>query len=164
MLSVDESSSGPFAGERGRGCLRVFSDGRVVVAHWSRSGPVLIEKATGNESRAEATDSREHKLEEYEAAGLEDFLRSRAVQRLPESLKPPHRPIDFFETTVVNIPAQKGKPKQITTREYYVASLEEKSRYPPALIVLMEQIEEIERDVEQHGKPADPPTDCNLSK
>jgi hypothetical protein len=164
VLSVDESSSGPLAGDRGKGCLRVFSDGSVVASHRTRSGQVVIDKTTGKVERSEAVDTRQYKLEDYEVSQLLDFLKSKAVRRLPSSFEPPHRAIDFFEISAVRISTEDGKATEVTVREYYVASLEEKARYPSALIVLMEKIDEIERKSEEKGKPAELSADCHLKE
>jgi hypothetical protein len=53
--------------------------------------------------------------------------------------------------------------KQISIREFYVASLEEKTRYPAAVIILMGKIDEIEQEALDKGKPTEPPADCQLN-
>ena len=93
---------------------------------------------------------------------LSNYLESKAVKRLPESFPPPHRPIDYFGNVTVQIIDSKGESKQISTREFYVASLEEKSHYPSALIVLMARIDEIENETNEKGKPVEIPSDCRL--
>jgi hypothetical protein len=93
---------------------------------------------------------------------LSDLLESKALKRLPKKFDPPHRPIDYFERISVQIITTSGKVKQISTREFYVASLDEKARYPGALIVLMDKIDEIEHQANVKGKPIDIPSDCHL--
>jgi hypothetical protein len=77
---------------------------------------------------------------------------------------PPHPPTDFFETTSVQVILPDGKGKQVHTREYYVASLVEKTKYPSALIVLMDQVEQFEHAVAENGTPTEVPPDCKLDQ
>lgn len=160
-LKVDESATGPYAGQRSSGCLRVYADGKVIYARWW-TGVSITDKETGKKSTPEHTVSKEYRLEDYDVSGLSDFLQSKAVKKLRENFAPPHRPIDYIEGITVQVIGPKGKLKQISTREFYVASLEEKTRYPSALILLMNKIEEIEKVVSDKGKPTEIPPDCRL--
>jgi hypothetical protein len=142
--------------------LRIYSDGKVTYASWWNSAATIVDKKTGEASRPEHTVSVEHKLEDGDSWELSSFLDSKAVRRLPGKFDPPHRPIDYLEAVSVKIVDSKGKTKQILTREYYVASLEEKTRYPATLIVLMDKISEIEKEANDKGKPIAVPADCSL--
>jgi hypothetical protein len=161
LLQVDESSSGPTGGAKSRGCVRIYSDGRAISAHWSRAGFTLVDEAK-KKTTPEKESSTEFKLDEFEAPELDQFLHSRAVRKLSSDFKPPHSAIDYFELTIVQIPVSDRSPKRITAREYYVASLVEKSRYPSALIVMLDKISEIEQSAYAKGKPTPPPADCKL--
>lgn len=162
ILKVDQTVSGPFGGQRSLTCLRVFADGKVLYATWWNSAATLIDKGTGRESRPEYTVSKEYRLEDTDVWDLSSLLESKAVKKLREEFGPPHPPIDYFESTSVEIMERKGKPKRISTREFYVADLEEKTRYPSALIVLMDRIDEIQKEAYEKGKPTQVPTDCGL--
>ena len=162
ILKVDENVNGPYGGQKSSSCLRVYSDGRVLYASWWNSAATIVEKETGKKSRPEHTVSTEHHLEETEMWDLSSFLESKVLKKLPEKFGPPHPPIDYFEYISVQITGSQGKPKQISTREFYVASLEEKARYPSALLLLMGKIEEIQREANSKGKPAEIPPDCQL--
>jgi len=164
ILRVDETTQGPFGGQKSSSCLRIYSDGRVLYASWWNSAATLVDETTGKPIRPEHTLSVEHHLDDTDAWALGSFLDSRVVQRLPEKFGPPHRAIDYFEDDAVEIIDSRGRSKKIWTREYYVASLEEKSKYPSALIVLMGKIDEIEKEAESKGKPFAVPADCSLEK
>lgn len=162
ILKVDEIVSGPFGGQASTSCLRVYSDGKVFSARWWNSAMSVVDKDTGKESRTEHTTSVEHQLEESDVWELSSFLESKTLKRLPEEFAPPHRPIDYFENVTVQIISPNGNEKKISTREFYVADLEEKTRYPSALIVLMDKIDQIENEANTKGKPAEIPSDCRL--
>ena len=121
----------------------------------------IVDQA-GREYRPEHNVSVEHQLEKGDVFELSTFFQSAAINRLPDKFAPPHQPIDYIENTSVQITPPKGRPKQISAREFYVARLEEKSRYPAALIVLMEKIDEIEKQASDKGKPTETPPDCQL--
>jgi hypothetical protein len=161
ILRVDEKASGPYGGQKSSSCLRVFSDGEVVHARWENSLVTVVD-ADGRKSKPENTTSVEYHLEGYEIEGLSELFQSKAVKGLPEEFAPPHRPVDYIEITSVQMALPKGKSKQISTREYYVASLKEKTRYPAALVVLMEKIDAIEKVALDKGKPTEIPPDCQL--
>jgi hypothetical protein len=161
ILQVDETVRGPYGGQKSATCLRIYSDGRVVHARWWNSAATVVD-ATGQKSRPEHTVSVEYHLEGFEVEELSDLFESKALKELPEKFGPPHRPVDYFETVSVQMTLPRGKTKRISTREYYVASLEEKTRYPVALVVLMEKIDEIEKVASDKGKPTEAPTDCQL--
>jgi len=166
LLKIDQTSSGPFAGQRGSLCVQVYSNGRVVYSDWSRSGIGIVDK-TGKETRSEKTVSLEYRVPEkdsWEISELEDFLVSKPVLHLSSYFAPPHRPIDFFETSLVQIVLPTGMTKRINLREFYVASLVEKAKYPSALVILMDRIARIEDEVSEKGKPIEPPADCQLQK
>jgi hypothetical protein len=162
-LSLDESVDGPFAGQKSRSCLRVYSDGTVNYASWWNSAASLVDKETGLETRPEHKVSVQHHLDEGEMWELATFLESRVIRRLPEKFGPPHRPIDYFEDVSIQIMDPNGRVKRIFAREFYVANLEEESRYPSALIVLMHKIDEIEHAAESQGTPTAVPLSCQLS-
>jgi hypothetical protein len=84
------------------------------------------------------------------------------LKELPDKFAPPRQPVDYFESIKVQIINPNGKERQISTREFYVANLEEKSRYPSALVVLMGKIQEIEYEANEKGKPAEIASDCRL--
>jgi hypothetical protein len=161
ILRVDEKASGPYGGQKSASCLRVFSDGNVLYATWENSLLTIVD-ATGRKSRSETSMSVEYHLEGYEIEGLSELFASKALKGLPEEFAPPHRPVDYIEITSVQMALPKGKSKQISTREYYVASLKEKTRYPAALVVLMEKIDAIEKVALDKGKPTETPADCQL--
>ena len=162
VLQVDEKSSGPFLGQRFFSCLRLYSDGRVLYASRRNSPVSTVDKATGKESRSEKATSVEDRLEDVDIGELSSFLQSKAVIRISDKYPPPHRPIDYFDEVSVTIIAPNGQTKRISTREFYVASLEEKSRYPSSLIILMDKIDEIEKQAVDRGQPVDMPEDCKL--
>lgn len=162
ILKVDESVSGPFGGERSAACLRFYTDGTVLYSTWGNSAFSVIDK-TGGESRPEHSSSVQYKLDDGDAWELSEFLNSKPVARLREKFDPPHRPIDYFERISVQIDREKGESKSFSVREYYVASLSEKVHYPPALIVLMDKIQEIEDEAQRKGNELlDPPEGCIL--
>ena len=162
ILKVDETVDGPLGGQKSSSCLRVYSDGKVLYASWRNSGMTIIDKETGKKSRPEKTISVEHHLENADEWELSSFLESKVLKGIPDKYAPPHRPIDYFENVTVRIISPNGRERQISTREFYVASLEEKSRYPSALILLMGKIDEIEKEANEKGKPTEIPSDCRL--
>jgi hypothetical protein len=162
ILKMDRTVSGPLGGEKSASCLRVFSDGHVIYSRWWNSPFNMVDKDTGKESRPEHTLSVEYHLEDWETSELSSFLQSGVVKKLSDKFDPPHTPIDYFEVVTVRIIGSNGREKQISTREFNVANLEEKSRYPPALIVLMVEINEMEKAANEKGKPAEIPSDCQL--
>jgi hypothetical protein len=166
VLAVEETSSGPFGGQKSRSCLRVYSDGRMVFASWSTS-PVDIEDENGKVTRPEKTYARAYQFPErdsWEISSFIEFLESKPVRRLKSYFPPPHTAIDYFETTTVRWTPKNGKEKQVQTREYYVASLIEKTKYPAALIILMGKIEELENTVHEKGTDVEVPSDCKLQQ
>jgi hypothetical protein len=164
ILRVDETASGPNEGQESSGCLRVYSDGKVIFARWWNSAVTIVDSATKRASRPEYTVSVEHHLVDADLRELSTFLESKAVRKLPEEFGPPHPAIDFFESVSVEIFGSKGNIKKISTREYNVANLEEKSRYPAALILLLERIKQIEEAASNKGKPTEVPVDCPLKQ
>jgi hypothetical protein len=163
VLKVDEIVSGPFEGQKSTSCLRVHNDGKVVYSRWWTSAATIVDSVTNVASRPEHTVTVAGQLEDTDIWDLRQFLESKAVRRLPEKFGPPHKPVDYFERVSVEIPGNKGNTKKLSTREYYVADLKEKTRYPSALIVLMDRITQIEEVATTKGKPTEIPTDCSLN-
>lgn len=163
VLSVEQTVSGPYGGQKSSGCLRVYSDGKVVYARWWNSAATLVDTA-GKKTRPEHTISTEYLMDKLDVSELTRFLKTKSVKNLRNAFGPPHAPIDYFENTSVRMRSPNGQSKQIITREYYVASLDEKVKYPSALIVLMDKIDEIERLAEEEGKPVEVPADCHLKQ
>jgi len=161
VVRVDETSSGPFGGQKSRSCLRIYSDSKVIYAEWSNSGATTV-NAAGVVSRSERTSAFTYKLDDGDLQELSSFLESKAVARLPENFGPPHKPVDYFESVSVEIPRSRKDSKKISTREYYVADLTEKTQYPSALVLLMDRIDQIEKTAASTGKPTEVPTDCSL--
>ncbi len=162
LLKLDETTNGPFGGQKSRSCLRLYSDGLVNYASWWNSAASVVDKETGQKTRPEHTVSVAHHLEDGDAEELARFFQSRVIKRLPDNFGPPHKPIDYIEQILIQITEPNGSAKQISTREFYVADLEEESRYPSALIVLMNKIDEIEREANSKGTPVAVPPDCQL--
>jgi hypothetical protein len=146
LLRVDEISVGPYAGQKSASCLRVYSDGRVVYAEWSTSLVKNLDTATGVVSRPERTSAFSYVLVDFRLEELASFLKSKAVRKLREKFGPPHKAVDYAERVSVEIPDGNGPPKRLSTAEYHVADLEEKTRYPSAFILLMDRIDQIERE------------------
>lgn len=164
VLKVDENVSGPFGGQKSKSCLRVYNDGRVIYSRWWNSAATIVDNVTNVASRPEHTVAFADQLADTDVWDLIRFLESKAVRKLAEKFGPPHPPVDYFETVSVEISgSNKGNAKKLTTREYYVASLEEKTRYPSALIVLMERIDRIEEAATAKEKPTEIPADCSVS-
>ncbi|HLW97922.1 MAG TPA: hypothetical protein VKR82_04700 [Candidatus Acidoferrales bacterium] len=162
IFKSDESTTGPIGGEKSFTCLRVFSDGRATYAK-SWSDPFLtVDKQTGKETYEEHLVSKEFIFDELDLLGFSDFLKSKPVRKLPETFGPPHQPIDFIEMITLEFTGRKDKLQKLSTREFFVTDLEERARYPGALIVLMLKLDEIERKVSSEGKPVAPPSDCRL--
>jgi hypothetical protein len=166
VLRAYHGSSGPFGGEKGSSCLMLYSDGRVVQAS-SSTAALGVQDKNGNVTHAERTDYREYRFPErdsWQVSSFVDFLQSKALLKLKSYFPPPHPPIDFVETSTVEVVLPNGKIKQIQTREYYVASLIEKARYPSALIILMDKVEQLEDTVAEKGTPTEPSSDCRQDR
>jgi hypothetical protein len=164
MIKVDQKSSGPFAGQRGSLCLRVYASGRITLSEWSTAAGSTVDKA-GKETRSETTVNLEYSFPRedlYRMSELEEFLTSKAVQKLPATFARPHRPVDFFETSEIQITHPSGRSKKISVPEYYAASLVERTKYPSVLLILMDQLARLEDEVTEKGKPAEPSADCAL--
>jgi hypothetical protein len=162
LLKVDRTSSGPFMGEEGASCMKFYSDGKLTYSSWRDWGG---QGGSRKAARQEKRDSREYKFskeDSWEVEDFADFLKSRSVQLLKPYFKPSHQATDYFETSTLQIFLPDGKTKKIETREYYVAFLEEKAKYPSALIILMDRIEQLERRVAEKGISAEVPSDCKL--
>jgi hypothetical protein len=162
LLNVEETSSGPFGGQKGATCLKLYSDGRLIYSHRSTSA-MGVQDEKGKVSHPERRDSREYRFPErdlWELGDFSDFLQSKAVRRLKTYFPPPHSAIDFLETSTVQIFFPNGKSQQLQAKEYYVASLVEKTKYPSALILLMDKIERFEDTVAEKGVESDVSASC----
>jgi hypothetical protein len=62
----------------------------------------------------------------------------------------------------VNWSPAKGQAKRVQAREYYVAALEEKAKYPSALIVFMNSIEQLETVITEKGTPETEDPGCQI--
>jgi len=91
-----------------------------------------------------------------------ELLQSKAVRRLKGYFPPPHRPVDFVEISTVQAFLPDHTTKRIVTREYYVSSLVERTKYPSALVILMDGIERLEKKVAEKGTPTEIGADCKL--
>jgi len=160
LLSVDRTTDGPFGGQKSSSCLRLYSDGTLhYVSAWT-SASSRFDDTTGKKIEDRHFEAFEQRLDKLDVFELSQLFQSRKVRSLPERFAPPHRPIDYFETQTVAITAPGRTSKSISTREYYVASLEEKTRYPAALVVLLDQIPKLEEDAAKEGKPISASADC----
>ena len=121
----------------------------------------------GNVTHPETKTSREYKFldrDSWQVSGYIDFIQSRAMRKLKSYFPPPHRPIDYTETSTVDVFFSHGKTKRIQAREYYVASLEEKAKYPSALIILMDTLEKFEDTVADKGTSTSATVDCEFDR
>jgi hypothetical protein len=162
VLKVDEIVSGPFGGQKSSSCLRVHSNGNVIYARSWSSAVTVVDSATSVASRPEHMLAVADQLVDTDVLEIVRLLESKAVRRLPERFSPPHKPVDYFEVVSLEILDGRGNSKKLVTSEYYVADLEEKTRYPSALIVLMDRIDQIEKAATSKGKPTEIPADCSL--
>ena len=142
VLNVIQTGSRPFD-SKAASCLSVFSDGKVIYGVPSMRSSVWT-----------------YRLDSSERDELLDFLRSKAVRKLPKKFGPPEPAVDFFEIVSITIQHQTAKPQSLSTREYHVANLEEKARYPSALITLFDEIDRIGATARRTWTPAELPTDC----
>ena len=140
----------------------LYSDGRLIQAS-SSTAAMGVQDENGKVTHPERTDYREYRFPErdsWQVSSFVDFLQSKPLFKLKSYFPPPHPPIDFVETSTVEVPLPNGKIKQIQTREYYVASLVEKAKYPSALIILMDKLEQLEDTVSEKGTPTESSSDC----
>jgi len=162
IFKSNEATTGPIGGEKSFTCLRVYSDGRATYAKsWSDSF-LTVDKQTSKETYDEHLVSKEFIFDELDLLDFFAFLKSKPVQKLPETFGPPHTPIDYIEMIALEFTGRKDKLQRISTREFFVTDLEKLARYPAALIVLMHKLDEIERKVSSEGKSVAPPSDCHL--
>jgi hypothetical protein len=162
ILTVYEDSSGPLGGQKGTSCLTLYADGRVLLSSWSTAA-VALQDESGKVSRPEKKETREYRFPDdasWQISDFSEFLESKQVRRLKPYFAPPHNPIDFFELSKMKVFSENGAQKEIQTRGYYVASLTEKARYPSALILLMNKIEEFENTVAEKGTVTETLADC----
>jgi len=164
VLRAYHGSSGPFGGEKGESCFMLYSDGRLVQVS-SSTAAMGVRDEHGNIIHPESRASREYRFPEsdsWQVNAYIDFLRSKALRRLQSYFPPPHRPVDYFETSTAEVFLPKGKVKRIQAREYFVASLEEKAKYPAALIILMDTLDKLEETVAEKGTPTDSTSGCKV--
>jgi hypothetical protein len=163
-LRAYHGSSGPFGGEKGQSCFLLYSDGRLVQVS-SSTAVMGVSDEHGKITHPESKSSSEYRFPErdsWQVSSYIDFLQSKALRKLQSYFPPPHPPIDFVETSTVEIFFSGGKSKKIQAREYYVASLEEKVKYPSSLIILMDTLEKLEDAVAQKGTATREPEDCRI--
>ena len=164
VIRVQKSSSGPFGGQKAFTCLNLYSDGRLMYTHRSTSA-LGIKDEKGEVKHQESTANRIFTFTEQDSWQLDDFkefLQSKAVWRLKPWFGPPHKAIDFLETSKVKLSLPTGAKKEIQTEEYYVASLTEKTKYPSALILLMDRIAQFENVVAERGTVVSQAIDCEF--
>ena len=150
LLNVDEDTSGPLGGQHSKFCLRVYNDGLIYYGtHYTDTLEVKDEK--GNITQRDRIEYRKLKLNDWEVSELADLAETPAFQKLADSYPPP---IDYFSTARIVVDSGKVR-KEIRTREFYVASVPEKAKYPSSLIALMDWINETETNVEQKGERID---------
>ena len=160
ILKVQETSRGPFAEQKSMSCLTVYLDGRVIFFHRWNPGKLRTDPKTGKKSLLEQTLSVESHLNRAELLSVSDFLSSDIVNALAESFAVPHVYIDYMESATVSFTGQDTKEKRISIFDYGEASLEQKSRLPAALIVLMDKIAEIKKTATLKGKVTKNPAEC----
>lgn len=153
LLKADEVLSGPVGRQKSGSCLRVYAGGEVIYTKVAGSA---------NATSSGRPVASAYHLIDTDLWELSSLLKSKAVKKLAENFGPPHKPIDYFEKYSVEIRDDRGNSKKLFTREYYVADLEEKTRYPSALIVLMDRIGKIEEEAANSGKKTEIPADCSL--
>ena len=163
ILRADRWSDGPFEGQRSISCLTVFSDGKVNYFHRWNPGEVITDHKSGKKILLERTVSVERSLTGAELFEISTFLESDVVKALDTSFALPHVPADYNEGTTVYIGEQEQAAKRISIRDYGEADLEEKSRLPGALILLMDQIEVIEKAAVTKGTYVRLPSTCSPS-
>lgn len=163
LLKVDQRSSGPLGGQKNALCLRVYSDGKIVEAEWSTSA-VSITDAAGKATRPEKTTAFEYQFQNddlWRVKELTEFLESKPVQHLSLKFRPLHRSVDFLEVSMVEFMGP-TPPKQLNVINYYDSSLTERTKYPPALVILMDKLASLEDLASQKGRFTEPPADCRL--
>lgn len=166
LLRAYHGSSGPFGGEKGQSCFLLYSNGRLVQVSSSTAAMGIRDKH-GDVVHPETKASREYRFpasDSWQVNGYLDFLQSKALRKLTSYFPPPHPPVDFVETSTVEVFLPHGKTKRIQAREYYVASLEEKAKYPSALIILMDTLEKMENAVAEKGTATQAPVDCGMNR
>jgi hypothetical protein len=160
ILKVQETSRGPFAEQKSMSCLTVYSDGRVIFFHRWNPGRLKTDPKTGKKSLLEQTLSIESHLNRAELLGVSDFLSSGILNAIGKSFVVPHVYFDYVEAATVSFTGQDAKEKRISIFDYGEASLEQKSRLPAALIVLMDKIAEIKKAATLNGKATKTPAEC----
>jgi hypothetical protein len=163
LLRADQNSSGPYAGEKASLCLLVYSNGKIIDSEWSRAGAETVD-LEGKKTRSEKTVTFEYQVDErdilWKIGELEDFLKSKSVLHLAASFAPPHRSVDSFEVSTIQINLPHATTKIIEVQGYYSASLIEKTKYPTALVLLMDNLARLEDEATTKGRPSEPPADC----
>lgn len=164
ILTLNETSSGPSDGQKGSSCLNLYSDGKIFYSH-RVTAAVGVEGSEGKITHPESRHGRVFKLPDSDTWQVSDFVRflnSKPIRNLKPYFPPPHKAIDFFETSSVRVFFSSGRTKQIQVKEYYVSSLVERTKYPSALILLMDRIEQFENIVAEKGSPVDQAPDCEM--
>ena len=166
ILTLNETSSGPSDGRKTASCLKLYSDGKIF---YSRRAIATVgaEGVGGKVTQPDSGNVRAFKLPDSDSWQMHDFvefLNSKSIRHLKSYFPPPHKAIDFFETSSVRVFFLNGQTKEIEVKEYYVSSLVERARYPSALILLMDRIAQFEDTVEEKGRPTDGMPDCEIKK
>src|SRR5208282_4155023 len=160
ILKLDGWSRGPFSGQESNSCLTIYSDGKLKYFHRWNPGSIKVDPKTRKKSLLRQTVSVESRIAQDDLLELRRFLESESVKALAESFVVPHSPIDYSESATIHIEGPNGDGKSVSIDAYSVADLEQKSRLPGALIVLMNKIEEIEKTAALRGKATKIPRAC----
>jgi len=115
---------------------------------------VRIDTKSGKKVLVEQSVSVESHLSNSDRLEVSDFLKSDMVTALGNQFFVPSAGIDYGEEATIYIEGPDGNEKRISIRDYSTAGLEEKSRLPAALIVLLDKIEKIEKSASLRGKAA----------
>jgi hypothetical protein len=166
LIQVENSASGPFGGDRDESCLKIYYDGRLVYSHYDKSG-IGMQDQSGKVTHRQTKTTHEYRFPEtdsWQISELQEFVSSKAAHGLKSYYKSPHHPVDYYEASNVRIFLPDGNSKQIRVMEYYVASLEEKVKYPSALIILMDILEHIEEVAGTKGTAIEPFSACSAEQ
>ena len=153
-LKMVYRSSGPFLNQKSLSCLTIYSDGRITYFHRWNPVKVRIDTKSGKKVLVEQSVSVESHLSNSDRLEVSDFLKSDMVTALGNQFFVPSAGIDYGEEATIYIEGPDGNEKRISIRDYSTAGLEEKSRLPAALIVLLDKIEKIEKSASLRGKAA----------
>jgi len=161
LVRLNETTSGPVGGQKGFGCLEIYDDGQVSYFHAARWDGVTFQDQNGHKVNFDSTRKTQTKLEEYEVSQLREFLKTKDFKSLDASFPPPHTPIDYFEATHIEAFENDQLTKAIDVREFRVASMVERQRYPASLLILMNDLEKIEERA-VHGTATDITPACAM--